>query len=200
MAKKRRKGRGRLSNIEQLPPECAPIIVWASDELRKRERTQTEIYKDFYDQLDAVRREHRGELEFDIPSRTAFNRHSLMLAEVSQRMDTTREIAGALADSFDAEASDDLTVIAAEAIKTLIFEILTSSGEAGVDPKGAMQLASALRSAAQAQGVSTARRQKVETEFAGKVDEALESVRKVKGLTAETAEAIKTQILGRPAA
>lgn len=182
--------------MELLPDEATPIIAWACSELRDRDRTQTDIYQEFYAKLEALQREHHGELDFVIPSFSAFNRHSIRLATLARRLDETREITGALAEKFDAGASDDLTVIAAEAIKTLIFEVLTAAGESGIDPKGAMNLANALRAAAQAQGVSTARRQKVEKEFAGKVEEAVETVAKVKGLTAETAEAIKAQILG----
>ncbi len=192
----KRTGRGRLSGIELLPAAANAIIAWAAEELRKRDRTQLEIYQDFYAQLEELRREHRGELEFDIPSFSAFNRHAIKLATLSRRLDETREIAGALAKSFDAGASDNLTVIAAEAIKTLVFELLTDAGESGVDPKGAMNLANALRSAAQAQGISTTRRQKVEAEFAKDVEKAVETVARQKGMTAETAEAIKAQILG----
>lgn len=190
------KGRGRLSGIELLPAEATPIIAWACDELRKRERTQLDIYQEFHAQLEQLKREHRGELEFNIPSFKAFNRHSIKLATLARRLDETREITGVLAEKFDAGASDDLTVIAAEAIKTLVFEVLTAAGESGIDPKGAMNLANALRAAAQAQGVSTARRQKVEKEFATKVDDAVEKVARLKGISAETADEIKSQILG----
>ena len=85
------------------------------------------------------------ELEFTVPSFSAFNRHAIKLATLSRRLDETREITGVLAEKFDAKASDDLTIIAAEAIKTLVFEVLTAAGESGVDPKGAMNLANALR-------------------------------------------------------
>lgn len=190
------KGRGRLSAIQLLPAETAPVIAWAEDELRALKRTQTEIYEEFVSRLEAVKREHRGEVEFAIPSFSAFNRRAIRLATVSRRLDETREITGVLAEKFDAKASDDLTIIAAEAIKTLIFEVLTAAGEAGIEPKEAMNLANALRSASQAQGVSTTRREKVEKQFAADVDKAVTSVAKVKGLTSETVEAIKSQILG----
>jgi len=190
------KGRGRLSGIELLPAEATPIIAWAAEELRDRDRTQTNIYQEFCAKLDALQREHRGELELTIPSFSAFNRHSIKLATLTRRLDETREISGVLAEKFDAKASDDLTVIAAEAIKTLVFEVVTAAGEARIDPKGAMNLANALRAAAQAQGVSTSRRQKVEKDFAEKVTEAVDTVARVKGMTAETATAIKEQILG----
>ena len=191
-----RKGRGWLSAIELLPAEASPIIAWAADELRSRERTQTEIYEEFTLKLEELEREHRGELEFTVPSFSAFNRHAIKLATLSRRLDETREITGVLAEKFDAKASDDLTVIAAEAIKTLVFEVLTAAGESGVDPKGAMNLANALRAATQAQGVSTTRREKVEKQFAADVGKAVESVARAKGLTAETVDAIKEQVLG----
>lgn len=188
-------GRGRLSNIEQLPEECAHVVHWAALELQKRERPQTEIYEDFAKQLRDIQEED-GTLDFSIPSRSAFNRYSVNLAEMTKRINDTRDIASTLASKFDAGASDDLTLIAAEAIKTLIFELLTTKGEAGIDPKGAMSLANALRSAAQAQGISTARRQKVEKEFADRASEAVQTVAKAKGLSEDGAKAILDQILG----
>lgn len=189
-------GRGRLNGIELLPAECSPIVAWAAETLQDRDTKQVDIYSEFVSRLEGLQREHRGELEFNIPSFSAFNRYSIKLATMTRRLDETREIATAIAGKFDAQASDDLTLIAAEAIKTLIFELLTSKGEAGIDPKGAMSLANALRAAAQAQTVSTSRRQKVEAEFATKVDEAVEKVATAKGLTRQTVAEIKAQILG----
>lgn len=191
-----RKGRGLLSAIERLPEVCTPVIAWAAGALQDRERTQTEIYAEFFAKLQQIQLEHRGELEFAIPSFSAFNRYSIKLALMTRRIEQTREIAATISDRFDAEASDDLTLIAAEAIKTLVFELLTDAGESGIDPKGAMSLANALHKATQAQGVSTARRIKVEAAFKGKVDEAVDKVAKAKGMTAETVDAIKAQILG----
>jgi hypothetical protein len=191
-----RKTRGQLSSFELLPVECDGVVAWASDALRDRDRLQTEIYEEFVTRLQAIQKEHRGELEFKIPSFSSFNRMSTRLATMMARADMTREITNAMSKKFDASSSDNLTIIAAEAIKTLIFELLTDAGESGIDPKGAMQLAAALRNASQAQTVSTSRRQLVQAEFAKDVDEAVEKVAKVKGLTTDTVEAIKSQILG----
>jgi hypothetical protein len=188
--------RSRLSGIELLPDECGPVVAWAAEQLQDRDRTQTDIYAEFYGKLEALKKEHRGELEFNIPSFSAFNRYSIKLATMSHRMNQTREIASTIAAKFDAQASDDLTLIAAEAIKTLVFELLTSAGEAGIDPKGAMSLANALRAAAQAQGVSTTRRLRVEKDFEAKAVEAVQAVAKMKGMSTETTDAILGQILG----
>ncbi len=189
-------GRGRLSGIELLPEACADAVAWAAEELQKRERTQTEIYKDFVSMLEGVHREYRGELEFTIPSFTAFNRYSIRLATLTQRLNQTREIATTLASKFDASASDDLTLIASEAIKTLVFELVTAGGEAGFDPKGAKALADALFSASRAQGVSTARRQKVEADLAERAKQAISAVVKSKGITEQGAREILDQFLG----
>jgi hypothetical protein len=199
-----RKGRGRLSGIEQLPEDCSPAVAWAAAELQKRERPQKEIYDEFVGKLESL----GGYLpsadmvnaddvqRFKIPSFSAFNRYSVNLAIMTERINQTSAIASTLAENFNAQDSDDLTLIAAEAIKTLIFEILTSKGEAGLDPKGAMALANALRAASQAQTVSTARRQKVEENFAAKAKEAVSAVAKQRGMTAETADQILSEILG----
>ncbi|MBX3580819.1 MAG: DUF3486 family protein [Rhizobiaceae bacterium] len=195
-----RKGRGLLSAIERLPRECDPIIQWADAELRDRNRTQTEIYAEFFEKMQALQVEHRGELEFSIPSFTAFNRYSIKQAILTRRIEDASRIATALGKTFDAEKSDDLTLIAAEAIKTLVFELTMAAGEAGYDPKGAKELADALRSASQAQHISTARRVKVDKEFKKDVEKAVDTVARIKGMTAETAEAIKAQILGVKAA
>ncbi len=189
-------GRGRPTNIDMLPEACGPVVAWAANELQNHDRTQTDIYRKFCERLEAIDREYRGELDFSIPSFSAFNRYSLRLAVMTRRINETREIAQTLASKFDAQASDDLTLIAAEAIKTLVFEVLTSAGESGIDPKGAMSLANALRAAAQAQGISTARRQKVEADFNEKAEAAIAAVAKAKGMTKETVEDIKSRILG----
>lgn len=191
-----RRGRGQLSAIERLPGECDDIIDWAEAELRDRDRTQTEIYEEFFLKMQALQAEHHGELEFTIPSFSAFNRHSIRLAILTRRMEQTSDIAEAVGRKFDASKSDNLTVMAAEAIKTLVFELITRGGEAGFTPKGAKELADALRSAAQAQSVSTGRRAKVTKEFKADVEKAVDTVAKAKGMSEETAEAIKAQILG----
>jgi hypothetical protein len=190
----RRRGRGRLSAIDLLPEAASEAIAWAAGELARRDRTQTEIHAEFAERLAAIRAETG--LSFDTPSFSAFNRYSVRLADMTRRLEQTREIAATISDRFDAETSDDLTLMAAEAIKSLVFEVLQGAGEAGVSPKGAMELAAALRSAVQAQSVSAERRRRVEAEFAQKADKALDKVAKARGLSAETVSDIKARILG----
>lgn len=193
----RRQGRGRLTAFDRLPKgidEVDEVVAWAAQELAARTLTQVQIYAEFSKRLTTIR-EALG-LKFRIPSKSSFNRYSLRRDAFTRRLEMTREIAASISDRFDAEASDDLTLIAAEAIKTLVFELLETRGEAGLDPKGAMQLANALRSVASAQSVSTARRQKVLAEFNDQAEEAIKTVAKEAGLSADVVSQLRREFLG----
>ncbi|TCT39612.1 DUF3486 family protein [Martelella mediterranea] len=188
------RGRGRLSKIDLLPEECDDVVAWAAQEMADRDRPLTEIYPEFRDKLIAVQGEYG--VAFDIPSFSAFHRHSVKLAQMTRRLEQTREMAAIISERMDAEASDDLTLIAAEAIKTLIFELLQSSGESGLSTKGAQELANALRAATAAQSVSTTRRQKVEAAFEAKTEEVIEKVSQEAGLSSETIAQLRRDFLG----
>lgn len=194
---------GRLTAIDQLPEECEPIVSWAAQELADRGRTQVEIYGDFKRKLIALQGEQG--LDFDIPSFSAFNRYSIRLAIISRRLEQTREIASTLSERMDAAGSDDLTLIAAEAIKTLIFEVLQDAGEGGISPKGAMELANALRAASAAQITSSNRRlkleaeeklRKVEADMKDKAEKALDVLSKEPGVSKDAIARARREFLG----
>ncbi|MCY1669327.1 DUF3486 family protein [Rhizobium sp. SL86] len=197
------RGRGRLTAIDQLPEECEPIVSWAAQELADRGRTQVEIFGDFKRKLIALQGEQG--LDFDIPSFSAFNRYSIRLAIISRRLEQTREIASTLSERMDAAGSDDLTLIAAEAIKTLIFEVLQDAGEGGISPKGAMELANALRAASSAQITSSNRRlkleaeeklRKVEADMKDKAEKALDVLSNEPGISKEAIARARREFLG----
>ncbi len=188
-------GRGRLSSFDLLPSEADDIVAWAAGELADREKTQTDIYAEFVTRCEALMREHRGELEFRIPAFSSFNRFSVRQARLSRRLDQTREIVAVLAQKHDAKASDDLTVIAGEMIKSVVLHMLGDAAD-GIAPKQLKELADAFRAAQAAQNLSGDRRAKEDAKLAARVGEAVEAVAKARGLSAETAEAVKAQILG----
>lgn len=188
----RRAGRGRLSAIEQLPEEAEPIVAWAMQELRARKHTQVDICEEFNKRLSRLAADLGTGIE---PiSLSSFNRYAIRLAASARRLEETRAIASALTERLGPDQADDLTVMVAETIKTLVFELLEGDGD--ITPKGAMELARALHSAVSAQSVSSDRRRKVEAEFARKAEDAVDKVAEARGLTAETVEAIKAKILG----
>lgn len=188
------KGRGRLSVIDRLPQECDEVVSWAATALVDRDQDQTIIYGEFVEKLIAIQGETG--LGFTIPSRSSFNRHSIKLSQMTRRLEQARVIAETISERMDAKSSDDLTLIAAETIKTLVLEILTSKGEAGLDPKGAKALADALRSAALAQNISTVRRQKHNETFEKQIDETLEKVSGEAGLSSEVIARLRSEFLG----
>ena len=188
-------GRGRLSSFDLLPVECERIVAWAASELSDREKTQTDIYAEFVTRCEALMAEHRGELEFDIPAFSSFNRYSIRQARISRRLDETRQIVAVLAKKHDATASDELTIMTGEMIKSVVLHML-GDGADGIEPKDLKALADAARAAQLAQNMSSDRRAKEDAKIAARLGEAVDTVAKAKGLTGETAEAIKAQILG----
>lgn len=188
-------GRGQLSSLERLPPEADGIVAWAASELADREKTQTEIYAEFVTRCEQLMREHRGELEFTIPSFSSFNRYSIRQARLSRRLDQTREIVKVLAQKHDAQASDDLTIIAGEMIKSVVLHMLGDAAD-GIAPKELKNLADAFKSAQVSQNLSSARKAKETAALKDRLTEAVDTVAKARGLTAETTESIKAGILG----
>ena len=188
-------GRGRLSSFDLLPREADGIVAWAASELADRDKTQTSIYAEFVEKCQALMAEHRGELEFAIPAFASFNRHSLRLARLSRRLDQTREIVAVLAQKHDAKASDDLTILASQLIKSAVF-YATNEAEDNVAPKDLKALADALRASQAAQNMSSERKTREDAKLAARLGEAVDTVAKAAGMTHETAEKIKAQVLG----
>ncbi|KPN64267.1 Protein of unknown function [Aliiroseovarius crassostreae] len=182
----RRTGRGRLSSIDLLPPEADGIVAWAFQELKERERTQKEIHEDFNARL--------AELELGPISLSAFNRHSIRLASMARRHEEVRAITAALTERLDPGQTDDLTIIAAETIKTLIFELM--EGDAEITPKGAMELARALQAAVNSQKISVDRRREMQAKFEDGVESAIDAVTAEKGMSADRAAEIRRNVLG----
>lgn len=186
------RGRGRLSGLDTLPEAAEPILAWAVEELSQRRRTQVEIHAEFCARLAQLAAETGQDIP--APSLSAFNRYSMRLHRLNRRLAETRDLVAVLAERFSPEASDDLTVIAAETIKAVVLHMLADADS--IEAKDAMLLASALRQALQAQAVSTERRARAEAELARRVEGAVAEVAAARGLSAETAAAIRAQILG----
>lgn len=180
------KGRGQLSSIELLPEEAAPVVAWAAEELGQRERTQTDILEEFNERL--------AEIDLGPISPSAFNRHSMRLAQMARRHADVHQITTALTARMEPGQSDDLTIMAAETIKMLVFELMQDEG--AIEPKGAMELARALQSAVAAQNASMARKRVQQEEIKEQVDEAIETVAAETGMSADRIDELKRNFLG----
>lgn len=159
-------GRGRLSSIDLLPDEAADDIIWATQELALRKRTQEEIRFEFNERLEV-----KG---IEGISKSAFNRQAVRLAAAQRRMRDARAMFDGISSQFTASDVDESTIILGEFIKTLIIELVDDqSGDKS--PKEAMELARAFQSTVSAQKISTDRRQKIEVEMKARLIKAAET-------------------------
>ncbi len=184
----KRKGRGRLSSIDLLPPEASELVGWAARELAQNNRTQKDICHEFNQKLK--------ELDPDIEeiSASAFNRHALSLAEAQRRMKEMQSVVRSLSDRMSPGDIDESTIMISELVKSLVNEILTNGSK--LEPKGAMELARAIHAVTQSQAISARRRKEIETELEKKTDEALNKVAKVAGLSADMVAKLRGDVLG----
>lgn len=192
------RGRGRLSTLDTLPAWADEAKLAAFNALKERKLTQLEIL----DQLNTdlrVAALAEGITEAPQISRSAFNRAALRLAVLGRRLEETREIARVLAPKLDQAGDDKVTLMVAESIKMLAHELLSNSGEIDADGASAQMLmfvARALKHAEEAKRISSETRRKIESEIKTKTAATIDQIAKVKGLSAETVEAIKAKILG----
>jgi len=180
-------GRGRLNAFDLLPPEADEDVLWVCQEFYARKRPVNDIHIEFTERLVA-----KG---IEPIKRTAFYEQAARLSQAQRRLRNSRELFAGLADQFTPENVDDHTVALGEFLKSLISE-LTEDGAGQRGTQETMELAKAYQATVSAQKISTDRRQKLAKEFAEGTAKAVEAVAKAKGLTTDTVEAIKSQILG----
>lgn len=186
----RKAGRGRLSSIDLLPEEAQEDVLWAVGELNKRQRTANEILFDLNDRL-AVK-------DIDPISSSAFNRKSIKLAAMSNRLNEARHIFQGLAPQFTAEKVDEHTLVLGKFIKLLIFELVQADGTE-IGSKGAMELARAHLAVIQGQKISSERRIRLEADFKAGAAEAIDKVTKARGVSAEVTAELRRELFGVPA-
>jgi len=182
-----RDGRGRLCSMDLIPDDGQDDIFWALQELNARKRSQADILFELNDRL-AVK-------GIDPISKSAFNRKAVRLALHGRKTKEQRELFAGIADQFTPDAVDQGNIVLGELIKILITDIL-DDGSSTISSKGAMELARGYRDIIMGQNVSADRRSKLEKQFAEKTATAIDSVGKKRGLSTDTIETIKSEILG----
>ena len=189
-----REGRGWLSAIDLLPEDFHDIVIWADRELDLGNQLQIDIHDEFNRRLRA----RAEEIGAEVPtiSKAAFNRRSMKRAKTARRMETAHAVAAPMLERLEPGDTDTLTILLGEMIKTLAFEIIESEGAAGMSPKETMQLAAAIKSASQAQSVSSARKRKLDEDISKKVDAVVEKAGEKLGLSKERVQQIRREVLG----
>jgi hypothetical protein len=189
-----RRGRGRLSSIDVLPDWAAPAVLSALGHLRDAKLTQLEILEKFNAELRTLAF-LTGITDPPQISQSAFNRKSMRLSAMGQRLTETREIASVLASRFE----EDLTLLASETIKTIVFEMLENAGDIPASAKSAEMMANfatAIKAAEQAKKVSADARIVIEKNFKKAAEGAIDAVTKQKGLSPDVKKAFMAEVLG----
>ena len=188
MAKKSR--RGRLSTIDLLPDEAQPYVLAAMDALKERRREQEAIREELNN--------HLLSLGCEPISKSSFNRKALWLAGYGANLIQAREVAAVLAEKLDKAPEGDVGLLLNETIKMIVYDIVMegSINDESASIGMAKDAALTLFRLEQARKVSIVTRKKIMDDFQTKAVEAVAAVAKVKGITDETAEAIKSKILG----
>jgi Protein of unknown function (DUF3486) len=185
------RGPGRLSSLDLLPDEAAEDVAWAFNELRRRKLTQDEIRE----QLN-LKLQLKG---LEQISRSAFNRAAIRTARMAHRLGEVREIAGALASKFEDGGDEQLTLLAAETIKAMVFETLENAGRLRADGETAEMLANfalAIKSAEQAKKVTADARLMIEKQWKVKAESAIANVAARQGLSREKVDELRRDFLG----
>ncbi len=191
-------GRGRISSIDRLPEWCDEAVRWAFTALKERDLTQLEILDGLNERIRAAAwAEGLTDAEMPQISKSAFNRRAMRLATVGRRLEETREIAAILTPKFDGENAEQITLLLAQTIKSLTFEMLESAGELRADGETAEMLmfaSRALKHAEEAARISADTKKRILLDFQSKAEEAVDKVAKAKGLTGDDVATFKAAL------
>lgn len=187
-----RRGRGRLSSLETLPEHAEPEVAWALEALAERKLTQVEILIQLNARLAAL------QPPVGPVSKSAFGRFTLRFSAQARRLQEAREAAAAIAERLDDMPEGDVGLMLGETIKALINDVLLDRMVEGQpvgigDLRAAAEAVQRLEMARKAshEVAATARRHAVV-----QAAQAVEAAGRARGLTADTVESIKREILG----
>jgi len=182
---------GGRSKIDQLPPEVRREI----NDLIDYGLTVSEIT----DHLKELR--EKGKIGDEI-SRASVGRYTKRIEAFQKRLRVSREVSSALVKEFGERPQNDMLQLNIELMQPVIMDLLAAEDgeEVRLDAKEVMFLSSALKNLAdaakkEAERIMKVRKEAVE-ETAKKAAEAVDQVINERGLTAQTVEDIKKQILG----
>ena len=181
----------RQSSIKRLPAE-------------QRRYLEQLIREDRYT-LDEILDQVRAKFPRDqAPSRSALGRYSQQVAELSGRMRDIQAASNALVSELGEDPNDRAGQLLCQAVTTLATHAALNATDDSkrVSIKEVGELARGARAVMQARTMSLNERKEIERiareRLQAEQDEALNNVVKQGGMTAQTAETIRRQILGIP--
>lgn len=173
---------GRKSSITQLDPRIRDAV---NDAVRDGRATIDEIL--------VLIKSMGGEV-----SRSAVGRHVKKATEQMKRYRDAQEVAKVWIAKLTDEPEGDVGRLVAEMVKTVAFQQLADMGESDKKsgPMDLMLLAKAMDHVSRSQKVDADRQLKIRKEVLDQAAKKTEEVAKAKGLSADTVDLIKRQILG----
>ncbi|MDO8838007.1 MAG: DUF3486 family protein [Parvibaculum sp.] len=185
-----KRGRGRLSFIDQLPDETREDVDWAIEELKARKRPQQDIREEFNRRLLS-----KGAAPV---SASAFNRYSLRLARHWGAMMQVRDAAALFAERLDEEPEGDIGLLLGETIKTLVYAAVSDVEMDGASESFKMlgDAALALQRLERARGTNIATAALKRDKFISQAADAVEKAAAEHGLSKETAADLRRKVLG----
>lgn len=171
----------RPSSISRLPAEIRDKI----GALRAEGRTIDEIVAKL------------EELNVDV-SRSALGRHCKRLESVQANIRQSRQIADAIVRNYGEDKENKLARVNMEILHGLIFQLMSSEdGEPVViSSKDASCLATAIEKLTKAAKADVEKEIAITAEFKEKAERQLQSVARRKGLSSETVDMVRREILG----
>jgi hypothetical protein len=183
-----RRTRGRASSIEQLPESVKRLL---DKMLVKKECTQTEI-------LDAINNELIAAGVPNVITKSSLNRYATRIETIGASMREKREIADVWASRLGDKPSGEVSQLLIEMLRSLAFDaaLKATEDEEGASPALIKELALGIQRLERASEMSTKREQQLRKAFAEEAAATIEKKVASAGLSRETADSIKRDILG----
>lgn len=182
---------GQKSAIDRLSPELREKLI---EHLQNPAVTQLEI-------VDLINKE-AGE---SVVSKSSVNRYKLKLDRFSEKSREAREVADAYVEKFGESNRNKLGKVANEYIRLMVFDLITDleelkGSEDAIDPKVISDIiykvSRAIKDLEQAEKLNAERSEEIRQAALKEAVAVVEQNAKLTGLSAETVDKIKKQILG----
>lgn len=187
--------RGRLSSFDLQPEEAWPHIQKAIAELGARRR-----------EAEAIRQElnlHLSGIAGASPiSSSAFNRKSLQIAKIGRDIAMAREMAAVFAEKVNDMPEGDVGMLINEMCKVIVYNMTADIAAMDLEASAKMmkEISLTVYRLEQAGQISHKRRAAIMDRAKAEATEAVKTVAKERGVSAETVEAILKQVLVNPQA
>jgi hypothetical protein len=181
---------GQKSAIDKLPKKLRDKLI---EMLHNPAVTQAEI-------VDAI----NGEAGEQLLSKSSMNRYAQKMKRFAEKNRQAKEIADAYIDKYGREKRQTLGKVINEQMRVAIFDLMGEFDEIRSDPEMKSteaadmlyKISRGLKELEQAEKLNAERTESIRKAALADAAQAVEQTAKTNGLTTETIEKIKTQILG----